>query len=72
VPIFGRKAGIASASFKIVSMVLMVCRDLRSKTDHNINVKMFQQDDTFCTVFYSLQTALHVSGETFTHHKELE
>jgi hypothetical protein len=26
----------------------------------------------FCTVFYSLQTALHVSGETFTHHQELE
>jgi hypothetical protein len=37
-----------------------------------VNVKMFQQDDTFCTVFYSLQTALHVSGETFTHHQELE
>jgi hypothetical protein len=25
----------------------------------------------FCTVFYSLQTALHVSGETFTYHQEL-
>jgi hypothetical protein len=37
-----------------------------------INVKMFQQDDTFCTVFYSLQTSLHVSSETFTHHQELE
>jgi hypothetical protein len=35
-------------------------------------LKIFQQDDTFCTVFYSLQTALHVSGETFTHHQELE
>jgi hypothetical protein len=23
----------------------------------------------FCIVFYSLQTALHVSGETFTHHQ---
>jgi hypothetical protein len=33
---------------------------------------MFQQDDTFCTAFYSLQTALHVSGETFAHHQELE
>jgi hypothetical protein len=33
---------------------------------------MFQQDDTFCTVFYSLQTAVHVSGETFTHHQEFE
>jgi len=22
------------------------------------------------TVFYSLQTALHVSGDTFTHHQE--
>jgi hypothetical protein len=32
---------------------------------------MFQQNDTFCTAFYSLQTALHVSGETFTHHQEL-
>jgi hypothetical protein len=37
-----------------------------------VNVKMFQKDDTFCTVFYSLQTALHVSGETFIHHQELE
>jgi hypothetical protein len=37
-----------------------------------VNVKMFQQDDTFCTVFYSLQTALHVSGKTLTHHQELE
>jgi hypothetical protein len=37
-----------------------------------IILKMFQQDGTFCTVFYSLQTALHVSGETFTHHQELE
>jgi hypothetical protein len=36
------------------------------------NVIMFEQGDTFCTVFYSLQTALHVSGETFTHHQELE
>jgi hypothetical protein len=35
-------------------------------------LKMFQQDDTFCTVFYYLQTALHVSGETFPHHQELE
>jgi hypothetical protein len=35
-------------------------------------LKMFQQDGTFCTVFYSLQTAVHVSGETFTHHQELE
>jgi predicted RNase H-related nuclease YkuK (DUF458 family) len=36
-------------------------------------LKMFQQDNTFfCTVFYSLQTALPVSGETFTHHQELE
>jgi hypothetical protein len=35
-------------------------------------LKMFQQGDTFCTVFYSLQTALHVSGETFSHHQELE
>jgi hypothetical protein len=26
----------------------------------------------FLTVFYSLQAALHVSGETFTHHQELE
>jgi hypothetical protein len=34
--------------------------------------KMFQQDDTFCTLFYSLQTALHVSGEAFTHHQQLE
>jgi hypothetical protein len=34
--------------------------------------KMFQQDGAFFTVFYSLQTALHVSGETFTHHQELE
>jgi hypothetical protein len=33
---------------------------------------MFQQDDPFCAVFYSLQTALHVSGETFTHYQELE
>jgi hypothetical protein len=33
---------------------------------------MFQQDGTFCTLFYSLKTALHVSGETFTHHQELE
>jgi hypothetical protein len=33
---------------------------------------MFQQDGTFCTVFYSLQTALRVSVETFTHHQELE
>jgi hypothetical protein len=33
---------------------------------------MFQQDGTFCTVFYSLKTALHVSGEIFTHHQELE
>jgi hypothetical protein len=37
-----------------------------------IFLKMFQQDDTFCTVFYSLQTALHVSGDTFSHHQELE
>jgi hypothetical protein len=37
-----------------------------------INVKMFQQDDTFCTVFYFLQAALRVSGETVTHHQELE
>jgi hypothetical protein len=36
-------------------------------------LKMFQQDDTFfCTVFYSLQTAVHVSGETFNHHRELQ
>jgi hypothetical protein len=35
------------------------------KTPLLYNVKMFQQDDTFCTVLYSLQTALHVSGETF-------
>jgi hypothetical protein len=35
-------------------------------------LKMFQQGDTLCTVFYSLQTALHVSGETFTHYQELE
>jgi phosphate starvation-inducible membrane PsiE len=35
-------------------------------------LKMFQQDGTFCTVFYSLQTALHVSGDTLTHHQELE
>jgi type IV secretory pathway VirB4 component len=35
-------------------------------------LKMFQQDDTLCTVFYSLQAALHVSGETFTHHQELK
>jgi hypothetical protein len=34
--------------------------------------KMFQQGDTFCTVFYSLQTALHISGETFIHHQEPE
>jgi hypothetical protein len=26
----------------------------------------------FYTVFYSLQAALQVSGETFTHHQELE
>jgi hypothetical protein len=26
----------------------------------------------FCTVFYPPQTAVHVSGETFTHHQELE
>jgi hypothetical protein len=26
----------------------------------------------FCTILYSLQTALHVSGKTFTHHQELE
>jgi hypothetical protein len=26
----------------------------------------------FCTFFYYLQTALHVSDETFTHHQELE
>jgi hypothetical protein len=26
----------------------------------------------FCTVIYFLQTVLHVSGETFTHHQELE
>jgi hypothetical protein len=31
---------------------------------------MFQQDDNFCPVFYFLQTALRVSGETFTHHQE--
>jgi hypothetical protein len=35
-------------------------------------LKMFQQDGILCTVFYSLQTALHVLGETFTHHQELE
>jgi hypothetical protein len=35
-------------------------------------LKMFQQDGTFCAVFYSLQTAVHVSGETFTHHQEPE
>jgi hypothetical protein len=39
---------------------------------YNCFLKMFQQDDTFCTVFYSLQTALHVLGETFTHHQELK
>jgi hypothetical protein len=33
---------------------------------------MFQQDDTLCTVFYSLQAAVHVSDETFTHHQELK
>jgi sugar phosphate permease len=27
---------------------------------------------TFFTVFYFLQAALHVSGETFTHHQELD
>jgi hypothetical protein len=31
------------------------------KVGSPINVKMFQQDDTFCTVFYFLQTALQVS-----------
>jgi hypothetical protein len=32
-------------------------------------LKMFQQDGTFCAVFYSPQTTLHVSGETFAHHQ---
>jgi hypothetical protein len=41
-------------------------------TVHNHFFLMFQQDGTFCRVFYSLQTALHVSGETFTHRQELE
>jgi hypothetical protein len=38
----------------------------------NMFLKMSQQDGTFSREFYSLQTALHVSGETFTHHQELE
>jgi hypothetical protein len=33
---------------------------------------MFQQDDAPVQYFYFLQVALHVSGETFTHHQELK
>jgi hypothetical protein len=48
------------------------CRKSNNTVREHVKVKMFQQDDTFSTVFYSLQTALHVSGETFTRHQELE
>jgi hypothetical protein len=38
----------------------------------NFFLKCSNKMTLFCTVFYSLQTALHVSGETFIHHQELE
>jgi hypothetical protein len=55
-----------------VSVPLFFLLMLISPCNVNQFLKMFQKDDTFCIVFYSLQTVLHVSGETFTHHQELE
>jgi hypothetical protein len=39
--------------------------------ENHLILKKFQQDDTFVQFFYFPQAALHVSGETFTHHQEL-
>jgi hypothetical protein len=39
---------------------------------HRESVSIIVQQDATLYSFYSLQTALHVSGDIFTHHKEHE
>jgi hypothetical protein len=48
----------------------MIILNKKSKATKCMSI-VIQQDATLYS-FYSLQTALHVSGDTFTHHQERE
>ena len=56
----------------LVDQDLLIIKDLRSSSDTKYSSILIyiQQDATLHSLFY-LETALHVSGGTSTHHEEL-
>jgi hypothetical protein len=48
-----------------------ICVCILSVSRH-VSISVIVQQDATLFSFYSLQTALHVSGDTFTHHQEHE